>query len=37
MRYNNYTFKYITKFKDINKEEENIEDLKNKYDKFGFI
>ena len=37
MRYNNYTFKYITKFKDINKQEDNIEELKDKYDYFGFI
>lgn len=37
MRYNNYTFKYITKFKNIKQEEKNIEDLKNKYDQFGFI
>lgn len=37
MRYNNYTFKYITKFKDTNKEEQNIELLKDKYDKFGFL
>ena len=37
MRYNNYTFKYITKFKDIDKQEDNIEELKDKYDKFGFI
>ena len=37
MRYNNYTFKYITKFKDTNKDEQNIEQLKDKYDKFGFL
>lgn len=37
MRYNNYTFKYITKFKDVKTDEKHIEDLKNKYDKFGFI
>jgi hypothetical protein len=37
MRYNNYTFKYITKFKDTNKDEQNIEQLKDKYDNFGFL
>jgi len=37
MRYNNYTFKYITKFKSVKQEEQNIEQLKDKYDKFGFI
>lgn len=37
MRYNNYPFKYITKFKDIKSDEKNIENLKDKYDKFGFI
>ena len=37
MRYNNYTFKYITKFKSIKQEEQNIEQLKDKYDKFGFL
>jgi len=37
MRYNNYTFKYITKFKDTNKDEQKIEKLKDKYDKFGFL
>jgi len=37
MRYNNYTFKYITKFKNIKQDELNIEQLKDKYDKFGFL
>jgi hypothetical protein len=37
MRYNNYTFKYITKFKSVKQEEQNIEQLKDKYDKFGFL
>ena len=37
MRFNNYTFKYITKFKSIKQEELNIEQLKDKYDKFGFL
>lgn len=37
MRFNNYSFKYITKFKDIKKDEQNIENLKDKYDKFGFL
>lgn len=37
MRFNNYSFKYITKFKDVKRDEKNIEELKNKYDKFGFI
>jgi hypothetical protein len=37
MRYNHYTFKYITKFKSVKQEEQNIEQLKDKYDKFGFL
>ena len=37
MRYNGYEFKYITKFSNVKQEEKNIEDLKLKYDKFGFI
>lgn len=37
MRFNNYSFKDITKYKNIKKDEQNIEELKDKYDKFGFI
>jgi D-lyxose ketol-isomerase len=37
MRFNNYTFKYITKFNDVKEDEKHIELLKDKYDKFGFI
>jgi len=37
MRFNNYSFKDITKYKDIKRDEKNIEELKDKYDKFGFI
>ena len=37
MRFNNYSFKDITKYKNIKRDEQNIEELKDKYDKFGFI
>lgn len=37
MRFNNYSFKDITKYKNVKRDEKNIEELKDKYDKFGFI
>jgi hypothetical protein len=37
MRFNNYSFKDITKYKNVKRDEKKIEELKDKYDKFGFI